>query len=349
MRQKRFTIALSAIGIVLIAAAPVLHFGVAPALTKLPESLDDTTRYDGSMSVPDPNAPGKLIEQPIVLERRIKADSVDGSSAVITVSADLFAAPRSQAAPLSRETHTYAVDRADFGQANPPAGVAVTDQLGAAVFALPQGFATTGNRLFDANTRTAVPLVHESTDEIAGRTAETFHARSSGAVADPALLTQLRTVLGASFGTDGTSIPASALTGMGIPAETLTAFGATIPVTPVIATDWRISADRRFGLVLDLEQQVQIDAVIGNSTAPILITPLQRLNARTNDTEITDIAATLDTNANKLDAIQWWIPLAAALIGIGLIVIAIVRRTPATAPATPNQLDTPDLIPAESR
>ncbi|WP_157978431.1 MULTISPECIES: porin PorA family protein [Nocardia] len=350
MPVKRSSILLAATGIVLLGAATVTHFAVAPSLTKIPGSLDDTTSYDGTMSMPDPASPGKTVDQPIVLERRVRADSVEGNTAVITLSTDAYAVPRdTNAGPLSREVHRYAVNRDDFGQADPPSGVEVTDQLGGAVFALPRSFDRRDHRLFDANTRQAVALNYLSSARISGRSADTFGAESSGAVADPALLAQLRAGFGSKVGTDGTSVPTAVAVAMGIPTDRLAGFDTAAPVTYRVHTTWQISADRAFGVVLALTQTVRIDAVIGDVADPVLVTTLQRLDAHTSETSIADTAAALDSSATKLALIEQWIPFAAALIGLGLLVIAILRRTPTTATQTPATSESPRHVPADLR
>lgn len=201
--------------------------------------------------------------------------------------------------------------------------------------------------MFDAAARQAVPLTYLSTDSIAGRTAETFRAENTAEVADPDLLTTLRAGVGGLYGTDGTTVPTAALAGLGVPADILAVYGDAAPVTLRVHTIWQASADRDFGALLALDQTVQVDAVVGDTADPIGTITLQKLHVRTAETDIARAGADLDSNASKFGLVQWWIPIAAALLGLALIAAA-VRRTPPTSAATPAWHDLATLRPADS-
>lgn len=119
MRRISWFIGL-AVGILLLAAAPVVRWVVAPAATVLPGNTDTLRVYTGTAStVINPTVmrgtlfgPGLLRNQPVTVQHRVTVTDTSGNNAKV-VEKKLVTIP---GATVAAVTHSYAVDRKTIGR-----------------------------------------------------------------------------------------------------------------------------------------------------------------------------------------------------------------------------------------
>ncbi|MFZ2238287.1 MAG: porin PorA family protein, partial [Gordonia amarae] len=346
MRTRRWPIAAATVGVLLIVAAFIVSFVVTPVIDKLPSDTDRTAVLAGTMQVPNPADPTKMVSRPVEIERKIKVEKVDGDDALVSVSTSAFGVPRgADEKPLSETRLNFGVDRNKYGQAPAPDGTEVADQQGASLFAFPHNPSKDGQTFYDTNLAKAVPLTYEGSKDISGRETLTFKASNTGPVGDQALAGRLYAALGKRFGSDGKSIPSAFLAKMGVPAAVLKAFGPSLPVSLVVTSDVTIHADKKLGLFTALEQGVQVSAVIGDSSRPLTKMPVQILKVAATDATVADTIDTLKDAESKLAMLRLWIPLVLGVLGLILVAAAVVlwRRagSATTGTAGPTATDSP--------
>ena len=103
------------IGVLLIAAAPVVRWGVAPAVTKLPGNTDTIRTYTGTAAtVINPSlltgtlfGPALLHNQPVTVIHHVKVLKTTGNNALVTENKKVTL----QNHAIADVTHRYAVDR----------------------------------------------------------------------------------------------------------------------------------------------------------------------------------------------------------------------------------------------
>ena len=118
MRRISWFIGL-AVGILLIAAAPIVRWAVAPAVTVLPSDTNTMRVYTGTAStVINPSllrgtlfGPALLHNQPISVIQHVKVLDTSGNNALVQESKRVTL----QNNAIANVTHRYAVDRKDMG------------------------------------------------------------------------------------------------------------------------------------------------------------------------------------------------------------------------------------------
>lgn len=344
MHVRRSSAALAVLGILLIAGALVVRFALAPSLQKLPSGLDKTSVATGTISIPDPAKPGAMIEQPIEMDRHLTARNSDSDTSVAQVVTTIYALPRTAGhPPLSTSTVKYALDRTDYGQAAAPGGVQVVDQKHASTISLAPNPSTEGQSLFDPTLRQALPLTYVSTSNVDGREQMAFTAAGTGPIADPDTAAALKAALGKKFGTDGSSAPTAALAAMGVPESKLAGLGTTVPVNLVSDSSIKILADQKFGSIVSVDQKAQFGAALGDPSNPLMVLPLQVVATKNTNADVASSISSLSSGQTKLSLIETWIPLALAIIGLILLIVAWMRRRPGAAgddvAATPSPVE----------
>lgn len=350
MRTRPWALVAATTGVLLVVAAFIVSFVVAPAIDKLPSDTDRTAVLAGTMQVPEPANPAKLAGRPVEIERTIKVEEVDGDNALTSVTTRAYTVPRSAGEkPLSETKIDFGIDRKKYGKADAPGGADVTDQQNASVFAFPHDPAQDGQFFYDTNLAKSVPLKYEGTENISGRENRIYTTSNTGPVGDKALAARLYAALGQRFGTDGTSIPAAFLAKMGVPAAVLQAFGPSLPVSLEVTSDVKIAADKKLGLFTALDQGVKINAVIGDSARPLTKMPVQVLEVKTTDATVADTSDTIKDAESKLSMIQLWIPLVLGVLGLLVIVAGVFlwrrgNRAPTgpQGPADTSESDAPE-------
>lgn len=345
---RKSSVALLAIGVLLIAAAAVIRFLILPSLTTLPDDLSQAQRYDGTLQALDPQAfqSGDLAnlltpEMPITADRSLTVDAVDGDTAIVTSAAVLSLPDGSK----QNDVHTYAVSRVDYSPidlTDAQRDTLVPDEKKASfepheglAFSWPMNPPRDGTALYDSVTRTAQPAEFIETSSLEGRDVANYRIDASGPILSPTVMQQ--------FAQFPAQLPTPLLAGLLqaglVPDDSRAALGAALPSLPptvdigfgssnVIAA----AVDQRFGAPLSVDQRQQMYVTIPVAGQDLPVLPLSTVTLHTAPDEVTTTAGTLKSNERLLDLLGLWVPLALVLVGLAMIVIALLGlRQPNTA------------------
>ncbi|OLL20311.1 hypothetical protein BKE56_010300 [Rhodococcus sp. M8] len=321
------------IGFLLIASAAAIKYLVVPQLSKLPEDANGTSAFEGTLRRLDPATFGLGTGIPVSVDRTMAVDQVEGDTAVVTTTA-VSHLPSGDAT----DTHTYAINRVDYSQAEPPNAVPVEDQRGGVTLSFPMNPSTDDALVYDSVTRTAQPVSYTGTDTLAGREVYVFKGTSTAPVADPAVLTSLQAgIVALTRSGDGSTVPKAMLQAMipALPADRAAAVQQALQTAPdqvplafTSVNELTLAVDTRFGSPLNSAQNRTTVLGIQSEDAAVPLVDLSQLQIATSEASIQASAAKFATNERKLNIVGVWVPLASALSGLVLIAVAILRRKP---------------------
>jgi hypothetical protein len=338
------------VGLVLLVAAPVLRWGVAPAVTKLPSDTNTIRIYTGSAStVINPSVahgtlfgPALLHDQPVTVQHQVTVTGTSGDSARIADSKKV-SVPGTTVANVNQ---TYAVDRKTLGRGS--GFPDVTLQTGQ-TFNWPIHTAKQDYVGWVSDTQSSTPLRFTGTADRDGIETYVFTASvPTSRITDPAMLSQLPGAL-------PKSLLSSMVPSLGLTMDQLQQLADVLPQLPdpvpfgylfsSAATYW-VAPDT--GIVVDVvSHEVRTAAfVVGSRLMPVgavldftYSAPASTVHAAGQDAK---------NGADKMQLISTTLPLVALITG-GVIVLAQIatavytrRRTtaPPTTPAQPRELTT---------
>ena len=108
------------LGAVLVIAGLVVKFAVVPALAKFPDDVDSTRTYAGTVDILNraelanpTGAPLFFTQLPVISDRTVKVEEVDGDQALVRDTANLVAAPGTpiEGVRLTGSDDYYTIDR----------------------------------------------------------------------------------------------------------------------------------------------------------------------------------------------------------------------------------------------
>jgi hypothetical protein len=121
MRNKLGAKVLLVLGVLVIAAGFVVKFAVTPSLAKFPDDVDSTRTYEGTVNIlnrvelenPTGEAPLFFSGLPVISDRTVQTEAVDGDGALVRDVANLLAAPGTPiaGARLTGSEDFYTIDR----------------------------------------------------------------------------------------------------------------------------------------------------------------------------------------------------------------------------------------------
>ena len=318
MPLRRSSIVLGVIGAALIISALLVELVAVPILTRLPASLDVTLHYTGTSSRLNTQAVQSgdsahvfLTDVPTTIDRHIKAVSTTAHTAVVTDDTNLNVAGNP-----STESHTYALDRKSLRTVPAPGGTAVDSSTGCLAVAFPlKPKANDSYTVYDAATQQCFPVTYVGKDSRGGRSVFAYTAPMTGAIKEHSLLRTLP------------------------PAQ----LPDPVPLAYAAHTTLNVWADRETGLPIDeaLHQQVTVGVDVAGQRVDV--TPVLDVSAAVTPDSINSTAKLADTASSKLLLLEIVTAVLAAL-GVLLLVIAVVRRRPATA-SQPQDIQPPARIP----
>jgi hypothetical protein len=344
--MRKSTITVAAIGVLAIAAAATLRFGVVPGLDEVPANLDLTGHYAGTASLLNSAALASgdtahvfLTNVPVTATQHVRVTATDGSTAVMSSDITVSGADGSK---LLAANHIYAVDRVTLEPAAAPAGSNAENHTGLAV-GFPLTPKETTYQFWDSTSDTAAPATYTKTTTTNGRQTYVYAVHSAGPVKDPTTLAGLPAQL-----------PKTALAALapGLPAAQATQLTAALPVLPdsipltyASVTDVTATVDVATGWLLALTQQQTITASMNLPTGATPLAPVLSMTLTSTPASIADSVKDATDAANLLTLAGATIPAALAVFGLILVVLAIWlarrrRGTDADAP-TPNVADAP--------
>ena len=320
------------VGLLLLVAAPVIRWGVAPAVTVLPSDTDTLRVYTGAAStVINPSVahgtlfgPALLHDQPVTVQHRVTVNDTSGNNALVgerkTVSI-----PGTTVATVN---HNYAVDRKTLGRGEGFDNVTV--QTGQ-TFNWPIHTAKHNYVGWVGDTQSTTTLRYVGTATRGGIETYEFTATvPAQRITDPAMLAQLPA-----------SMPKSLLNSMvpslGLTMDQLKQLADVMPKLPdpvpfgylfsAASTYW-VAPDS--GIVVDVaSHEIRTAAfVVGSTLVPVgsvldfsYSAPPLTIKAAADDAK---------SSANKMELISTTLPLAALVTGSVLLltmaVIAVMRR-----------------------
>lgn len=342
MSVRKSSVVWSLLGILLIVGAVIIRFVVLPSLTKLPDDLNQAQKYEGTMQAVNPQAfaAGDLAdlltpEMPITADRSLTVDAVDGDIAIVTSKA-VITLPDSS---TQNDVHTYAVSRVDYSPAQlgdeqrsalvPSDKQATFEPHSGLAFSWPMDPPKDGTALYDSVTRTAQPATFVDEADLQGRTVYNYRIDATGPIAAPAVLAQ--------FADFPKQLPKTVLSGLlqagVVPEQSRAALTAALPALPDPApigfgstNEIRAAVDAEFGAPLQVSQSQGMYVTVSVDDRDVPVLPLSVVKLRTADSEVSAAVDTMSKNSTMLSILGLWLPLAMAVIGLGLLVLGIARR-----------------------
>jgi len=337
------------VGLLLLVAAPVLRWGVAPAVTVLPGDTDTMRVYTGMAStVINPSVargtlfgPALLHDQPVTVQHRVTVNDTSGNDALVA-ERKTVSIPGTTVANVN---HSYAVDRTSLGRGGSFDNVTV--QTGQ-TFNWPIHTAKHNYVGWVGDTQATTTLRYVGTAVRDGIETYVYTATVPNArITDPAMLAALPAAL-------PKSLLSSMVPSLGLTTDQLLQLADLMPKLPdpvpfaylfsAASTYW-VAPDS--GIVVDVvSHEVRTAAfVVGSRLVPVGSV----LDFTYSAPPLTVKAAADDarSSADKMQLISTTIPLAALIAG-GVLVLALLaapaltnrRRTPTppTIPAPPREL-----------
>jgi hypothetical protein len=341
MAIRRSSIALGAVGVVLIALALVIEFVVVPIATQLPGSTNLPVIYSGTGTLLNSAAlqagdTSHVIAAnvPITVDRRVKVTSVHGGTAI--VADDLTIHAGSQKLPSD---HTYALDRITLKGVAPPQGIAVEPSVGALSSAFPIGPAASGvYRFYDSTTRNIVPVGYAGHATRHGLAVNVYTISSVGPVKDPGLLKMLPPSLPKKLIASLAPLLPAAVRAEITPA-TLAALPNPVPLTYTGTTHITAYVDEQTGVPIDETISEQVVANVAAGARTLSLIPVLALDFHVTPASMLYLANKASSSGVLLTVIEVIVPVVLGVIGVLLVVIAILRRRRAV-PVPPADAET---------
>jgi hypothetical protein len=345
MPLRRSSIVLGVIGAVLIISALLVRFVAVPVLTRLPGSLDVTLHYTGTSSLLNAQAVQSgdsahvfLKDVPTTIDRHFKAVSTTAHTAVVTDDMNL-----SVAGTTSSESHTYALDRTTLRTVPAPSGTAAEPSTGCLAVAFPLNPKPDNSyTVYDASTQQCFPVTYVGKDSRGGRSVYAYTAAVTGAIKEQRLLRTLPSALPKqTLAALAPQLPEAVRAKM---IASLAQLPDPVPLAYAAQTTLNVWADRETGLPIDetLHQQVIVGVDVAGQRVDVL--PVLDVSAAFTPDSINSTAKLADTASTKLLLLETVTPAVLAALGVLLLVIAVVRRRPATA-LQPQDIQPPAGVP----
>ncbi|CUU56517.1 Protein of unknown function (DUF3068) [Parafrankia irregularis] len=335
MRVRRSSIVLSAVGLVLLAAAALTRFVVLPAGTKLPKSTDITVKYTGSGTLLDAKALAAgdtahalTKDVPISIDRHTYVKSVHGDRAIVGDDVSVNAG-----GAVQTNRHTYALDRTSLAGVASPDATVVEPTTGALPVAWPIGpSASKQYQLYDTATRRSWPGKYLGTGSTNSRSTYRFRYIASAALKDPAVAAALPAALPKDLLSSLTPLLPAVATGKLTTA--LPSLPANVPISYTARTTVVAVVDQQTGLVVDTTQDQQIIANLTTAGTTVELLPVRAVKVKLTAASVAELTDKATSAGRLLLLIGVVVPIVLAIVGLLLVVLAAIRRTPPVAVGT---------------
>ncbi len=341
MSVRKSSVLWLALGILFVVGAVMIRFVLLPSMTKLPGDLDQSQKFEGTMQALDPQAFASndlahLVspEMPITAERSLTVDAVDGDTAIVTSKAVLNLPGNAK----QNDVHTYAVSRVDYTPVTltadeqktvvPAAEQATFEAHTGIAFSWPMNPSTSDAALYDSVTRTAQDATFVGEGDVAGRAVNMYKVDAAGPIESPAILAQFK-----DFPKQLPKQVIEALLAANVvPEASRAAVQAALPVMPdtmpVAFTSTNLvtaAVDKEFGAPIKVDQTQGMYVTVSSDGKSLPVLPLSVVKMHTADSDVASTADTLSKNSTILAVLGVWMPIILAILGIGLIAVAILR------------------------
>jgi hypothetical protein len=341
---RRSSLVLAAVGLVLAALAVLVRVVIVPTATKLPGDTDETVHYSGKATMLNSAAlqsgdTAHAIDSnvPITIDRRIRATSTHGDTAIINDLLTIHANKQDLAS-----SHSYAIDRNDMYGSTPPAGTTVEPSKGALSSAFPRdGKRDDSYSFYDVTTRSIVPVHYTGGATREGREVNVYKITADGPVKDPSLLKTLPPALPKKLvaGLNPSLPPA---TQAKFTPAAIAALPDQVPLTYTGSTTIVAYVDRQTGIAIDqtIDQQVVANTVVGGSQTSLL--PVSAFNFKITPADVIDLGEKAASAGLLLTLMTDVTPLVLLSLAAALILIAYLRRRgPQSAAPLTAEADAP--------
>ena len=337
------------IGLLLVVAAPVLRWGVAPAVTVLPSDTNTLRVYTGTATtVINPSVargtlfgPALLHNLPVTVQHHVTVKDTSGNNALVaerkTVSIP--------GATIASINHSYAVDRKTMGRGTGYSNVTV--QTGQ-TFNWPIHTAKQDYVGWVGDTQTTTPLHFTGTAKRGGVETYVYTATvPSTRITDPAMLRALPATI-------SKSMLNSMVPSLGLSMDQLKQFADILPTLPdPVPLAYLFSATSTYwvapdsGIVVDVSSHEVRTAAFTVSGQLLPVGPALDFTYSGPALTVKAAASDAKSSADKMELISTTLPLAALVAGgvllVTVTVIAIVRRrnsrhTPPAVTPAPREL-----------
>lgn len=309
MSRRAGAITLISLGVLLIAGALILRFAIVPAVAQFPDDVDTTRTYEGTVDIlnrsaienPQPDATVLYNDLPVVIERTVKTEAVDGEKALVSDISQMFAAPGTpiEGQRLTGSTDFYTIDRKSMNSIDNFANRPEVLPREGLVIGFPIGTETRDYTGWNGDAQEPVTLAFQGEEERNGVTTYKFTASSGPKVIkDPGTLSEFPTAV------PRDAVPAVAPL-LGLPPEVESLIAAALPILPeTIVLEYTYEFDASYwidpttGILIDIEKNDVRKAYPIEGQLPIEIEPFEVYNLTYTTTPETRVAAVDDAEDN---------------------------------------------------
>ncbi|WP_029432981.1 porin PorA family protein [Blastococcus sp. URHD0036] len=323
--MTRSSIVLAVIGVLLIVAAAVVRFVVVPSVTKLPEDLDVTLRFEGTYNGINPAAltggGGDLLlsDVPIEASRRVQAESVDGDTEIVSRT-DTRTVGDSE--PAVTEVR-FNVDR-ETAEARPaPDGADDVTSAEGLVFTLPVDPSTEEGtyEYWDQYTMQSAPVTFEGEETFGGRDVNRYQSVADGELADPDAL-GLPAALPKSLAPLAPGLAESVDPALTADLDAvLAALPDEVPIEWTSETTTFVDADRELGATIAGGSTQVITGTMDFGGYPVAVR-FATIDIYSTDDSIDERGSDVGDDSSLLNLVGTVLPIVAVVLGLLLLVVA---------------------------
>lgn len=333
MSRRAGAITLIGLGILLIAGALLLRFAIVPAVAQFPDDVDTTRTYQGTVDIlnraaienPQPDATVLYDDLPVVIERTVKTEDVDGQKALVSDISEMVAAPGTpiEGQRLTGSTDFYTIDRKSMNSIDNFANRAEVLPREGLVIGFPIGTEPRDYTGWNGDPQETVTLEYQGEEERNGVKTYKFTASSGPKVIkDPGTLAEFPT------GVPRDAVPA-VVPLLGLPPEVESLISAALPILPeTIELEYTYEFNASYwidpttGILIDIEKNDIRKAYPVEGQLPLEIEPFEVYNLNYTTTPESRIAAVGDArdNGSLLSLVETTLPIAGLVLG-GLSVL----------------------------
>lgn len=333
--RKWVSVAAMFTGLLLVLAAGIVRWVVAPNVAVLPSDTDTTRTYTGTATTllnanaltSSADGPALLHQVPVTLSHRTRVLDTRGDDALVADSGTIVAA----GSPVGGFHYRYAVDRTEMGRGSGFGGVVAQSGI---TFNFPIRTAAHDYSGWVPDTRSTVQLTYERTARHGGLETYVFHT-----VGKPALITDPQTLQALPA-----ALPKALVTRLAgslhLSAAQQAAMSQLLPSLPdpvpfsytfrTAATYW---VEPATGEIVDLREHDVRTLALKVGTLPIPVTPVLDVTYTSSPAQLAAAVEQARHDAGQVNLVYRTLPLIALLAGLAFLVVAVtglvmLRREP---------------------
>ena len=322
MKGKTGAWSLVGLGVLLIAVAAIIKFVILPGQAQLPDDLDSSRTYEGSVTVLNAAALNSgdlanlfLTDVPVTIDRGVKAVEVDGGEALVEDSQNMTAPDGST---ILAATTLYTIDRKTMESVPDFSGNGLPDRSGL-VIGWPIGTEQRDYPGWSDDPMQGVTLSYAGEEERAGINTYKFTASSGPEkIVDPSMLANFPPAL-------PQALIAQLAPALGLPAELVAQLGQLLPALPdpvPLSYTYEFEAeywvDPATGVLIDITKHDKRIVVLESDLLPaaVPLATVYDLNYTPTEASINDALDDASDYGGLLSLFGTTIPLAGLVLGL---------------------------------